>query len=229
MLKKFINTIEEAKQALLGTILADGSIGKQRTNGSRNGTNASLEITHTSKNLDYLKEVKELLEIIPGIKCDIRERVKKTPLKNYTMYRLTTNRHQWFTTLREQLYTKNRIKLFTKEIIDSLSEISLFLMYLDDGTLRVRYKENSVKLREARITLCLDSFTYEELLYFQKWLLETYSIKTGIYRHTKTLPLNRGFRIWTNTENTKKLMTLFDKYYESVPSMKYKFLKYYSL
>ena len=100
-------------------------------------------------------------------------------------------------------------------------------MYLDDGTLRVRYYEGTDKLREARVMFCLDSFTYQEMKYFQQYLLDKYNIKTGIYRHSKNMEINRGFRIWTNTENTKKFMNIIDKYYDCIPSMKYKFLKFY--
>ena len=65
--------------------------------------------------------------------------------------------------------------------------------------------------------------------YFQKYLLDKYNIKTGIYRQNKNKEINRGFRLWTNTENTRKFMNIIDKYYECIPSMKYKFLKFYSL
>ena len=92
--------IEDIKNALLGTIFADGSIGKVRTDGSRNGTNEELEITHTSKNLDYLKLIKSLLERIDGIKVTISEHNKKTDNKTYSLFRLTTNRHPWFTRIR---------------------------------------------------------------------------------------------------------------------------------
>ena len=84
---------EYIKRALLGTIFADGSIGKVRTSQTRTIANGDLEITHTSKNLDYLKIKKELLEMIPGIKTRIAEHNKKTDTKTYTLFRLNTNRH----------------------------------------------------------------------------------------------------------------------------------------
>ena len=65
--------------------------------------------------------------------------------------------------------------------------------------------------------------------YFQQYLLDKYNIKTGIYRQNKNKEINRGFRLWTNTENTRKFMNIIDKYYECIPSMKYKFLKFYSV
>lgn len=227
MLKEFIKTEEEARRALLGTIIADGSLCRARKVSYRN--KCYLEITHTSKNLDYLKEVKAIIEDILNIPCKITEHNKRTKGKEYFLYRLITSSTEGFKNLRDQLYDSNRIKRLPKEIVDSFTDISLLLMYLDDGTLRVRYYEGTSKLREARISLCLDSFTYNEMLYLQKFLLDRYNIKTGIYRHSKNMELNRGFRLWTNTENTRKFMSVIDKYYECVPSMKYKFLKYYSL
>lgn len=221
--------IEDIKNALLGTIFADGSIGKPRTDGSRNGTNGELEITHTSRNLDYLRLIKSLLEKIDGIKVRISEHNKKTELKTYTLYRLCTNRHVWFTELRKDIYDSNRIKLFPKKYIDKFNVLSLLFLYLNDGTLRVRMYEGTSKIREIRATFCLDSFTLEELNYFRTYLKDKYNIDSRVYRHSKVKDLNRGFRVWLNTLNTNKFMDLINQYYDLVPSMQYKFTKYYSL
>lgn len=221
--------VEDIKNALLGTIFADGSIGKKRTDGSRNGTNGELEITHTSKNLDYLKLIKSLLEKIEGIKVRISEHNKKTETKLYTLYRLNTSRHKWFTELRDSIYDNNRNKLFPREYIDKFNILSLLFLYLDDGTLRVRMYEGTTKVRETRVTFCLDSFTLNEINYFRAYLKSKYNIDSHIYRHNKMKDLDRGFRIWLNTLNTSKFMDLINKYYDLVPSMQHKFTKFYSL
>lgn len=225
MLKEFIKDKEEIKRALLGTIFADGHIAQIK--GKSYITKTYIEITHTSKNLDYLKEVKELFEEL-GYKCSIKEHNKKTKEKSYTLFRLSTSSSEELIKLRELLY-ENKVKKFPKELINAFNDLSILLLYLDDGTLRVRYKEGTSELREARVTLCLDSFTFEELSYFQRFLKNKYDIDTHMYRHSKDMPLNRGFRIWTNTENTKKFMEIINKYFNCIPSMQYKFLKYYSL
>lgn len=227
MLKEFIKNEEYAKNALLGTIFADGSITKARKKSYIK--KSYLEVTHTSKNLDYLKELKSILEDVLNIKCRIVEHSKHLENKTYLLYRLCTESNEWFAEIRDSIYSKNRIKTFPSKYIELFNELSLLFLYLDDGTLKVRFYEGTSKIREARITFCLDSFTYEELQYFQKYLLNKYNIKTGIYRHSKNMELNRGFRIWANTENTKKFMEIIDIYYQCIPSMQYKFLKYYSL
>lgn len=232
MLKDFVKTEDESKNALLGTIFADGSIQKERHTSSKKTSyrlSTYIEITHTSKNLDYLKEVKALFETINGVICKITEHHKRTETKTYSLYRLTTNSTVYFKELRDNIYDDKRIKKFPSVYIDKFTDLSLLLLYLDDGTLRVRYYEGSSKIREKRVSFCLDSFTLEELEYFRKYLKDKYNIDSHIYRHSKNLPLNRGFRIWLNTLNTEKFMKIIDKFYDSVPSMQYKFTKYYSL
>lgn len=68
-------------------------------------------------------------------------------------------------------------------------------MYLDDGTLRVRFYEGTSRIRECRVTFCLDSFTFNEINYFREYLKTKYNIDSGVYRHTKSDDLNRGYRI----------------------------------
>lgn len=225
MLKEFIESKEDARRALLGTILADGHIAQIK--GKSYHTKTYVEIIHTSKNLDLLKAVSELFEYL-GYTCNIKEHNKVTKDKTYTLFRMCTNSTEELITLRDQLYD-NKVKVLPKQIVDMFTPLSLLLLYLDDGTIKVRYKEGTSIIREARVTFCLDSFTLDELYYFMNYLEKTYSIKSHIYRHSKNLPINRGFRVWLNTENTQKFMEVIDKYYNAIPSMQYKFLKYYSL
>lgn len=232
---KFINTEEKAKQALMGTILADGSIQKQRKSGQRNSKSnyAYLEINHTARNLDYLKFKQELLNKIFGIKTRISPHNKVTKNKTYFGYRLSTNTHEWLKQVRDIIYDDNRVKIFPKQIIDNLNDISLFLMYLDDGNLKCRYDETKQKFREVRTKFCLNSFTLKELQYFISWLKQTYDIDAKYYRDgirkDSKLPQDRGYVVWLNTTNTKKLMEVFDKFYNLIPSMNYKFLKFHLL
>lgn len=215
-------TPEQIKQGLLGTIFADGCISKKKGRYK----NAYLEITHTSKNLDYLKFKQALLKRI-GINSTISEHNKKTETKNYSLFRLYAYANEWFTELQQTIYSDKRVKLFPRNYIDSFNLLSLVLLYLDDGTLKMRYYEGTDKIREMRVTFCLDSFILPELLYFRDWLYKTYNIETKYYRHTKSQDINRGFRLWTNTANTKRFMQLLKDFYNIVPSMNYKFIYYY--
>jgi|GEM_PF-6395233 len=162
----FVNNEEDAKRALIGTLIADGHVEKQRTPNGR----AMIEITHTARNLDYLKFKKQLFEFIPNVECEIKSHNKTTEDKSYELFRLCTNKNDYATYYRDNMYQViegKRIKLFRPEDIEYLSDLGLLLLYLDDGTLRVRYYEGTNRIREIRVRFCLECFTVKELNYFQ--------------------------------------------------------------
>ena len=231
MLKEFTENKEILINSLLGTIFADGSICKARNKSYKD--KAYLEITHTSKNLDYLEFKKTLLEKLPDVTCKIVQHNKKTENKQYLLFRLVTNSTSEFRYIRDNIYTIKdnlRIKKFPKEYIYRFNDLSLYLLYLDDGTIRIRYKEGSNKLREARISFCLNSFKLNEIIDFKNFLKEKYNIDSKYYKFRNTkYGDNTGFVLWLNTFNSRKFLEIIDKFYELVPSMKYKFLKYGSL
>ena len=231
MLKEFTENKEILINSLLGTIFADGSICKARNKSYKD--KAYLEITHPSKNLDYLEFKKTLLEKLPNVTCKIVQHNKKTENKQYLLFRLMTSSTSEFRYIRDDIYTIKdnlRIKKFPKEYIYRFNDLSLYLLYLDDGTIRIRYKEGSNKLREARISFCLNSFKLNEIIDFKNFLKEKYNIDSKYYKFRNTkYGDNTGFVLWLNTFNSRKFLEIIDKFYELVPSMKYKFLKYYSL
>ena len=234
-LKEFINTEDKVKRALMGSILADGSIQKQRKSGKQNTSTdyAYLEINHTARNLDYLKFKEQLLLKIKGIKTKIAPHNKITENKTYYGYRLSTNAHLWLREVRDRIYDNDRVKIFPKYDIENFTDLSLFLLYLDDGNLKCRWDETKQKFREVRAKFCLNSFTLDELKVFINWLKTKYGIDAKYYRDgirkNSKLPKNRGYVVWLNTTNTKKFMEVIDKFYNLIPSMNYKFLRFHLL
>lgn len=244
MLKDFITDENYLKNGLLGTIFADGSIGKIRIVKGHTKpayvSKAPFEVTHTLKNLDYLKQVKELLEMLPNTKCTLTPHNKKVnnnaqefKKSMYLLYRLATNSTEFFAKIRDKIYTEidgKRQKLFPKEFIYKFNDLSLLLLYLDDGNLRIRFNDYN-RMKDARVTFCLNSFTLDELIVFEHFLKEMYNIDCHHYKFTKsnTIGANRGFMTWLNTTNTLKFMEIINKFYDSIPSMQYKFVKYYLL
>ena len=220
-LKEIIKTQIDAESAIIGTLIADGSISYSRRN-----SKGSVEITHTSRNLDYLKFKKEIFEIIDGVKCNIKPKNKITENKTYELFRLTTNNHDLFSTYRDKMYVKEsdkRRKLLIKDHLEKMSDLGLFLLYLDDGTMRVRYYDGTDRIREIKLLLCLDSFKLEELVMMKNWFVERYNIQPNINKH------GNGYRLVFSTQKTKDFLNIISKYQDFVPSMKYKFLEYYNL
>lgn len=217
-------TQDEIRSALIGTILADSSLTKNRKKACR----AYLDVTHTAKALDYLKLKQALLARLE-IESKITRHDKQTDEKTYMLFRLSSRTDDWLTHMRDIIYDKDFVKTFPKELLSMMNSLSLLLLYLDDGTLKIRHYEGTDRIREIRSTFCLDRFTVDEVNNFMSWLKKEYGIESKKYRHSKNMSENRGFRCWMNTTNTKKLMDVLDEFYELVPSMKYKFVKYYSM
>lgn len=227
-LNKLFENTKEIENALLGTIFADGSLNKQVTPNGR----ASCEITHTSKNLDYLQFKKELFELLPECKCTIKPHNKKAKQKTYLLYRLATNRTDWLTSVRNDIYEikdNKRVKHLPKDYIDRFNIISFLLLYLDDGCLRVKYKKNG-EPSQFRMTLCLESFPKEELEYLIQWINKTFDVEFHMYHHYKYEEHPElGWRPWISTKGTMKIMEKLNQFYDLIPSMQYKFPKYYLL
>ncbi len=220
-LKEIITNEIDAERAIIGTLIADGSIGYSRRN-----SNGSVEITHTSRNLDYLRMKKDLFEMISGVNCNIKPKNKTISEKTYELFRLSTNNHELFSKYRDELYIKDgdrRRKLLLRKHLDKMSDFGLFLLYLDDGTIRVRFYDGTSRIREIRVTLCLDSFKLSEQIMMRDWFIEKYNISPNINRH------GDGLRLVFSTQKTKDFLNIISKYQDLVPSMKYKFLEYYNL
>ena len=159
-LKEIIKNEFDAESAIIGTLIADGSISYERRS-----SRGAVEITHTARNLDYLKLKKDIFELIPGVICNIKPHNKITPNKTYELFRLSTNNHDLFSSYRDELYIKDgdrRRKLLIRKHLDAMSDFGLFLLYLDDGTIKVRFYDGTNKIREIRVMLCLDSFRMDE-------------------------------------------------------------------
>ncbi len=220
-LKEIIQNENDAESAIIGTLIADGSISYERRS-----SKGSVEITHTARNIDYLKLKKEIFEFLPGVVCNIRPHNKVTPEKTYELFRLSTNNNDIFSGYRNDMYVKDgdkRRKLLLRKHLDKMSDFGLFLLYLDDGTMKVRFYDGTDRIREIRIMLCLDSFKLDEQIMMRDWFKERYNISPNINKH------GNGLRLVFSTQKTKDFLSIISKYQDLVPSMKYKFLEYYNL
>lgn len=221
-LKEIIKTDADLYGALIGTIFADGHISKIRNRYK----NCCCEITHTEIHLDYLKFKKQLFEMIPDLIVTISPHNKKTQFKTYYLYRLMTRCNPYFTEIRNRVYDNQGVKHFPIDEIKKMNDLGLFLMYLDDGCLKVKYKEGTMILKEAKTEWALCSFSLNEIIDFENWLLEKYGIKMRHYKSNCVNLTDAGYILYTNTENTKKFMDVIDKFDGLVPSFNYKFLKH---
>lgn len=202
-----IDTAHKLNSALIGIILFDGSMNGERY----------LYIRHGGNQLSYVDEKVNFISnyLIPK---SVRT---CTDNKGYT-YRYAYYNNERLKNLYKDIYI-NEKKRLTKTILNRFDEITLAIMYMDDGCLGLRKdpkRPGNYKSRE--IHLNVQSFSLDEVKMLQSHLLN----KWGIEFH---LTSDKGKpRLWSNTKNTIKFLEIVAPVIQyNFPSMYYKLdLKY---
>lgn len=210
---KSILTRRERRSAIIGMLLGDASLYRNRfRDGSYNG-HALLKITHSIKQKDYLEYKKEILQPMFGYELEIKERYN-TATKNgkkvkYPVVTLQTRVNPQLTRLYKLMYPDGK-KRVTKEILDMLDDRAVAIWYMDDGCL------SKTTGRGATVMLSTNGFTLEENEIIRDWLFQRYgvSFNINIHKQSGTPMLRRGI------SDAHKMLDAIRPYV--IPSMMYK-------
>src|SRR5690606_8717951 len=142
--------------------------------------------------------------------------------KEFEQLDLYSNANKYATFLRKHMY-KDGVKIVTQRMLNQLTDFGLYLWYLDDGYLNIRYDKQTGKIKEYRVFLYTNGYTLDEVILIQKWFQDKYNISPNINRKSK------GFILYFNSSKTRKLMEILKPYSHLVTCMKYKFLDYHNL
>lgn len=203
-----IDTKHKLNSALIGIILFDGSM----------PANHCLYIRHGGNQLGYVDEKVNFISKYYTPKS-IRTSIDKA---GYT-YRYAYYNNYNLNFLYKNIYKKDKKKTLAQNILNRFDEITLAIMYMDDGCLGLHKDlkhEGVYKSRE--IHLNVQSFSFDEVKRLQNLLLK----KWGLEFHLTT-DKNKP-RLWCNTKNTIKFLEIVAPVIiDNFPSMYYKLdLKY---
>ena len=179
-------------------------------------------MTHSKEQRDYMEFKADILDLKDVVKMKFRSRqtyLKKTG-KTYEQYQCHSNNNTYATSLYNYCY-RNNVKIVNDKILNSITDFGLFLWYLDDGYLNVRYYPNTDKIKEYRMFLYTMNFTIDEVKTIQAWLERKYDISPNINRK------QNGYILYFNSSKTRKFMEIIEPFYNLVPSLNRKFLKEY--
>ena len=202
-----IDTHHKFNSALIGMILFDGSMNKED----------QLYLRHGKGQFEYVSEKVHFLKNYLKPKS-IRECIDNNGYEyKYAYYK---NEHLKY--LYNKIYINGKKKL-SKTILNRFDEITLAIMYLDDGCLSLRKDpkyEGNYKSRE--IHLNVQSFSMEEVKMLQSQLRLRWNVDFHL-TYDKGKP-----RLWCNTKNTIKFLEIVAPIIRyNFPSMYYKLdLKY---
>ena len=208
---------KELRGALIGMMLGDMSafIRKDCKNGI-------FSITHSVKQLEYLEFKTELIKNNLLVGTHISERNTNLNGKIFKQYQMCTNVSKHATYMRRFMY-KCGVKHIKNSILKQLTDFGLYLWYLDDGYLNIRYDKNTGKVKEYRIFIYTNSFKLDEQILIQKWFAERYNISPNINKKSN------GHILYFNSSKTRELMKILNPFSHLVACMEYKFLGYHNL
>lgn len=116
-----IPILQNQKDFIIGSLLGDGSIAKNRNK-------ARLKFCHSIKQIEYLQWKKDILNNL--VTQNIHEYKQKT--RNSTIVSFQTITHQYFLEIQNMFYD-GKIKIIPYNIKNIISELSLAVWFMDDG------------------------------------------------------------------------------------------------
>lgn len=155
---------EEQEQMILGSLLGDLSISKDKPN-------ARLALVHCSKQEELFMKKVEILGEFMGNYKECESAIDPRTNKSYKGFRGNSKSHSIFNSLYNLLYI-NGIKTITKEYLNKITHpIALAYWFMDDGS--------------ASGIIATNCFTLQEVILLQEWLYKKWDIFTTIRNVTK--------------------------------------------
>jgi hypothetical protein len=180
------------KSVIIGSILGDGSLIKQR-----HSKNARLQIGHCERQLDYLKWKKSLLN--PFVNKITRAEKAGPKIINgknsFTTgyYIINTIAHPEVNSYYARYYYKGKKRVNT-DIVEELDWLSVAIWMADDGSFTFR-KDSTYSLRASVATCSFNVFELELLI---KALKNFYTGTISIDTYNNTLRLGGGSKHLAN-------------------------------
>jgi hypothetical protein len=193
------NFADKELSLLIGTILGDGHLTKNKLNGE-----SSLYIGHSVKQKEYIKYKYNILKRWIG--CKVYSLFHKIGDTKYETLNFVTRRNKKITELRNLFYKENIKIVPFKYLTDNFDEYSLFIWYLDDG---YNYKTKGCEF-------CSESFSEKENLFLIDLLEKKFKIKARLRK------CKNKFRIYITKKDKKDFFKLIEKYMSDVETMRYK-------
>lgn len=203
---------KELRSALIGMTLGDASIQYLKCK------NASIRITQSPKQQEYLKWKANIINQITGIRTEIIElnTYLKETKKTYPQLRLYSTSSKFLNHIHASLYKGNKKKI-NMHLLKRLTPLALAIWYMDDGNLAFHYKKNKngeKYISGREVMLNTQCFSYEEHLVIQQYFKECLNIEVKIHK-------NKGsFRIAMNGTQGKKFIEIISPWI--IPEMHYK-------
>lgn len=190
---------KESRNAMLGVILGDGHLNKE----------GAIEISHTTKNLDYLNWKLKYLRSF-GVKCC---EIIHYDNNGFPAAGFRVSSSKWGKFLRHYLYSKGYKDFYKRKILNRLKPEHLAIWYMDDGSLSQKKRDGVVRAND----LTISTYTTKEN---NQVLIDYFWEVWGVRFSQRS---NKGkFLLRCGTTEARKFIDIVREYVEQVPSMAHK-------
>ncbi len=175
----------------------------------------SLVISHSDKQLDYLKWKREIA-ISLGFKCSkISCRFLNSNLGEQTLYTFCVSQ------LKEDLKIFKNTK--AADLVENLNSLGLLLWWLDDGCLVVHEKKQGTSISRFGY-LGTEAFSMEQNQEISRKLLEIFKLETKVHKATGGFNMDAVYyRQYFNATNLRSMIDTVRPFLGQMPnSMRYK-------
>ena len=199
-----MKTTKEIRNILIGLLLGDGTI----------SSNYVFKLSHSEKQLDYLKWKIELLN-----KCGFKNNGLKEYVSNngyntgkkvyYTQLKVTP----FIKVLRRVFYKPKKI-IGNRKLLNRLGALGVAIWYMDDGCINFRKTNDRIHGFYIKISTCVPENEIQIIIdYFKEvWDINFYKISEG----------KNTYSLCCGTKEGIKFINIVKPYVEQIPSMVYK-------
>lgn len=210
----------ELKSAVIGMVIGNGSL-------YFNGKNASFQMNHCTKQLEYMKWKAKILNQVA--KCKIHRNDKRTSNKIYGSYHLYSLANPLYTGLYKRFYQIPGKRSLDEYLVKKITPLALSIIYMDDGTVSSPSIYNIVNKQDS-FFLRLCNFDYANLLLLKKSLKIKFDLEWNIVKHNPGKRLSNKYGMYwqlrLRNKNNDKFISIIKPYVEQVPCMLYKLGSY---
>lgn len=202
-IKKSLTLSLKQRALITGSLLGDGTMRL-----GKGAQNVNFKVEHGLAQKEYVVWKYQILKSFVFTEPKISYRYDKNDEKYAKSWWFRTIRHPFFTKIYKNFYEGNSYKSGRKiipvKIKKELSPFVLAVWIMDDGS----YSRN-------KIDISTYSFSLPEINFLQRCFENIFDIRIKYYRDR-----DKGYRMYCNQEETKKLIKIIRPYI--IPSMMYK-------
>ena len=131
------NTRKDIRGAIIGMVMGDGSLYRNRLRNLQESGHDKLDIAHSIKQQRYLAEKRIIVNSLFEYEIPITNKLVTTKGKVYPACKFCTRVHPRLTFIADRCY-ENGKKRITPWVIENITDQGLAIWWMDDGHLRLR-------------------------------------------------------------------------------------------